>query len=61
MTQKSIETILRLSKNPSYRLTEEEIETLKKHNAQFETYKHSTDFKKDDGKVKKHDTELKEE
>lgn len=58
---KSIETILKLSKNPRYRLTEEELEELRKHNTQFSPVRHSTDFKKDDGVVEKHDTELAEE
>lgn len=58
---KSIETILKLSKNPSYKLAEEEIDALRKHNAQFNTVRHSTDFKKEDGEIKKHDTELAEE
>lgn len=61
MAEKSIDTILKLSKNPSYKLTEEELEALRKHNTQFSPVRHSTDFKKEDGVIEKHDTGLVEE
>ena len=62
MAQKSIETLLKLSANPNYRLTQEEMNRLREyHQTDFNRVKHSTEFKKDHGVVEKHDTELTEE
>lgn len=60
--QKSIETLLKLSTNPNYRITKEEMDRLREyHQTDFNRVKHSTEFKKEDGTIEKHDTELVEE
>lgn len=62
MAQKSIETLQKLAANPNYRLTEDEQNRLRNHHqTDFDRVRHSTEFKKDDGVVKKHDPELTEE
>ena len=56
---KSIETILKLSKNPFYKLSDEELDILYEYNENI--LKHSTKFEKNNQTIVKHKTYLDEE
>ena len=53
---KTIETILKLSKNPFYKLSEEELDILREYNENL--VRHNADFEKDYSYFNKHKTYL---
>lgn len=63
MTKLSNETLLKLHKNPHFKMTEEQKEQLAERNLikTIETVEHNTRVAKTVSKVKKHSTKLKKE